>query len=211
MFRTAVCVGVSAILMASVAPAAAQEGVRVRFDTTNSGPLLADKAPLRDSLDRIARGSALWREALETIAREGRRILVLTPDQMAAEGAGGSAGAIDAGVLAEVAPVTRDRFRVDTVMVVVNLPLIEQAHARRNSLPGEFHADLDRILIHEVYGHALPYLLAGDLSGRCADPLPGQRPADACAIQRENAVRAELRLGRRTDAGLAGLLLAWRQ
>jgi hypothetical protein len=100
---------------------------------------------------------------------------------------------------------------VDEVLVVVNLHLIERLHRRTGSLPAEMNLDLDRILVHEVYGHAVPYLLAGDLSGRCADPLPGQSAADACAIRRENAVRAELGLGRRTDYGMSDLLLARRQ
>jgi len=65
-------------------------------------------------------------------------------------------------------------------------------------------------LVHEIYGHAIPYLLAGDLSGRCADPKRGERASEACSIQRENAVRAELGLGRRTDYGLSDLALARR-
>jgi hypothetical protein len=71
--------------------------------------------------------------------------------------------------------------------------------------------DLDRILVHEIYGHAVPYLLAGDLSGRCADPQPQERAVDACSIQRENAVRAQLGLGRRVDYGLGDLNLSRRQ
>jgi hypothetical protein len=94
------------------------------------------------------------------------------------------------------------------VFVVVNLDLIDRAHAARNSLPAERDADLDRVLVHEVYGHAFPYLLAGNLSGRCADPIAGERAVDACSIRRENAVRAELGLGRRTDYGVAGLSLS---
>lgn len=212
MFRTVVRVGVFAFLWVSAAPVAAQDAVRVRLTATGPGPVLTDGALLRDSLDRIHRGSALWRAALDEAYRLGRRILVLTPDQVgAADGSDRVAGGvIEPGVLAGVAPVADGASRVNTVLVVVNLTLIEQAHAQRNSLPGELQADLDRILIHEVYGHAVPYLIAGHLSGRCADPLPGQRPSDACAIQRENEVRAELRLGRRTDAGLGGLRLAWR-
>ena len=74
-------------------------------------------------------------------------------------------------------------------------------------LPVEKYADLDRILVHEVYGHAFPYLQAGDESGRCPDPAAGERPQDACSIRRENAVRAELGLGRRTDYGLLSLIV----
>jgi hypothetical protein len=53
-------------------------------------------------------------------------------------------------------------------------------------------------------------VLAGRLSGKCADPSPGQRATDACAIKRENAIRGELRLGQRREYGLEGLALARR-
>jgi hypothetical protein len=62
--------------------------------------------------------------------------------------------------------------------------------------------------VHEVYGHALPYVVVGDVAGRCADPGKDERATDACAIRRENAVRAELGLGRRSDPGLLSLALA---
>jgi hypothetical protein len=99
---------------------------------------------------------------------------------------------------------------VSLVIVVVNLPLLEEVHRRSYSPLVELYWDLDRILVHEIYGHALPYLLAGDLSGRCPDPAPGQKASDACSIRRENAVRAELGLSRRTGYGL-DLVLARRR
>jgi hypothetical protein len=92
----------------------------------------------------------------------------------------------------------------------VNLRLVRQTHDARMSVPREFEADLDRILVHEVYGHAVPYLLAGNLSGRCADPAPQEPAGDACSIRRENAVRSELGLGRRDDHGVFSLRLAMR-
>jgi len=207
MYRRAIGVGLGLMLVAAPARAGAQDLIRLQQPV--APPIITRTPVLQDSLDRISRGSALWRDALELIRRAGRRALVLTPDQLAVTADGGAAP-FDARVLAEVAPVPYAGSRVDVVLVVVNVPLLEEIHARRNSLRGELEADLDRILAHEVYGHALPYLLAGDLSGRCPDPQPGQRADTACAIQRENAVRAELRLGRRTDAGLGGLSLAWR-
>jgi hypothetical protein len=178
-------------------------------------PLLTTSVTLRAGLDRIASGSPLWREAIAAVRRSGRRALVLTPAQVVVAKASNSSEttSFDPRQLAEVFPVVRDGVRVDSVLVVVNLPLIEDMHQRNRSLPIESDADLDRILIHEVYGHALPYLLAGDVSGRCPDPEPKQRASDACSIRRENAVRAELGLGRRLDYGLAGLLLSrpgWR-
>lgn len=175
----------------------------------SGGALQASHPTVRARLDQIAAGSAMWRQAVDAVERLGRRILVLTPDQVrVAQVPGGPAERFDPTLLAEAVPVAHDGPRVDEVVVVVNLPLIADVHARLGSLPGEHDADLDRILVHEVYGHALPILLAGSLAGRCADPAPGQRASEACAIQRENEVRTELRLGRRVDAGLGGLSLA---
>jgi hypothetical protein len=101
-----------------------------------------------------------------------------------------------------------DWSRVDTVVVVVNLPLLEKLYS--DASMADLEGDLDRILAHEVYGHAIPYLLAGHLSGKCADPSPGQRATDACAIRRENEIRSELRLGERRGYGLDSLTLARR-
>lgn len=174
-------------------------------------PLLTSSSTLQAALDRIAARSPLWRAAVEEVRTTGRTALVLTPDQVAvADKRGRRTRPFDPGVLAEVAPVPSGDRRVQVVLVVVNLPLLERIHEGRQSLPAEFEADLDRILVHEVYGHALPYLKAGDETGRCPDPVPGQKPADACAIRLENAVRAELGLGRRTDYGLVGMSAALR-
>lgn len=173
-------------------------------------PVHADHPALQASLERIARGSALWRADLEAIRATGRRALVLTPDAVRVVDAQDSASAQPFGdaMLAEISLVRGHATAVNAVLVVVNLPLLDRAHNRRGSSDAEREADLDRILIHEVYGHAFPYLVAGDVSGRCADPVQGERAVDACAIVRENAVRAELDLGRRTDYSLNSLSLA---
>jgi hypothetical protein len=166
---------------------------------------------LRTRLVEIARRSSLWRHAIAEVTRAGRRTIVLTPtDLIGSSRESGPAGWFDETALAEVALVAREDTRVDVVFVVVNLPLIERIQRRTGALPAEMAADLDRILVHEVYGHALPYLLAGDLSGKCADPQPGQQARDACAIRRENAVRSELGFNRRLDYGLSDLALVRR-
>lgn len=174
--------------------------------------VVASHPELKASLERLWRGSPSWRDALRAAARTERQVIVLTPDQVVVQGAaaGDAENPFDDGLLAEVSPVATPEGRVTAVLVVINVPLLEAAHSRRGSLPAEMQNDLDRVVAHEVYGHAVPYLLAGTLAGRCADPLPGQKAADACAIQRENVVRAELGLNRRTDAGINGLTLAYR-
>ena len=97
--------------------------------------------------------------------------------------------------------------RLETVLVVVNPPLLHALYLEGAGSPAGLHGDIDRILVHEVYRHAVPYLLAGDLSGRCPDPAPCERAVEACSVRRENAVREELRLGRRQDHCPDALLL----
>ncbi len=209
MFPRVACLALAAVcsMLASVGASDRPPG----HAAVNS-PLLTRNPAFQASLQRIAAGSALWREAVETVRQTGRHAYILTPADVviADENNNRAKDVFDSDLLAEVAPVPRMDSRVDAVVVVVNLALLEEAYRNGRSVPIELDRDLDRLLVHEIYGHALPYLLAGDLSGRCADPTPQQRATDACSIRRENAVRAELGLGRRTDYGLAGLALARR-
>ncbi len=178
-----------------------------------SNPLVAFDPVLRSSLDRIASGSSLWRSAVEALRGRGRRALVLTPDQVTVQPhpEADRRHPFEPDLLAEVTPLPATDEQVQTVLVVVNVPLLRRLYDEQPwSWQSDLARDLDRIVIHEVYGHAVPYLMAGNLSGHCPDPLPGTRATDACAIQRENAVRDELKLGLRRDAGLGGLTLARR-
>jgi hypothetical protein len=180
--------------------------------SNDTRPVITTHPVIRASLARIAERSALWREAMDAVQAMGRRAVILTPDQVVVADRPGAVatGAFDHAVLAEVAPSPRADATVDLVLVVINVPLLVESHRLAQSVPADFDADLDRILIHEIYGHAVPYLLAGQLSGRCPDPLPGQRAVEACSIQRENAVRAELGLGRRTSYSIDDLNLTRR-
>jgi hypothetical protein len=171
--------------------------------------LVTTHARIAASLERIAKRSSLWRKDVDALRGTGRGAAILTPDQVVVvdSDAAGLPQRFDAMVLAEVAPVVTNGVGIGRVLVVVNLALLDRIHSRKGSLAAERDADLDLILVHEVYGHAFPYLLAGNASGRCADPSPGERAAEACSILRENAVRAELGFERRVDYGLNGLLL----
>jgi hypothetical protein len=165
---------------------------------------------LHDSLERLYSRSKLWRTAVGELETLGRRVVVVTPKHVRVQDPrDGRIRAFDEDVIAEVQPLAEQGTRVDAVVVVVNVELLE---SRRTiwTTRIDFENDLDRIIAHEVYGHAIPYLLAGDLSGRCADPVKGQRIGDACAIQRENAIRGEAGLGTRIDNGLSSLSLARR-
>lgn len=175
-----------------------------------SGSVVTNHPILQDSLNRLFARSAAWRAAVKDVERLGRKVVVVTPKNVRVKDPkSGAVRSFDEGVIAEVQPLAENETHVDAVVVVVNLTLLERAQGPLSTI-GDFEGDLDRVLAHEVYGHAFPYLLAGDLSGKCADPVAGQRPADACAIKRENEIRADLRLGSRSDYGLNGLTLARR-
>lgn len=176
---------------------------------TGADVLSANHPNLLASLSRIHSGSVTWREALRAVADTGRRIIVVTPDKVRLrDEAGTKERPFDEDVLAEAYPVADMWSRVDTVIVVINLRLMDTLYSDATLV--DLERDLDRIVAHEIYGHAIPYLLAGHLSGKCADPAPRQRAAESCAIKRENEIRRELRLGERRSHGLDGLALARR-
>ncbi len=136
---------------------------------------------LAASLERFSAESVSWRDAMRAVAATGRKTVVVTPEDVTG---------FDSQLLAQALALSDEESRVDTVLVVVNLALLQ----RLSGLPVEavqFKDDLDRIIAHEVFGHAVPYLLAGHLAGGCSDPVAGQRATDACAIKRENQIRKE--------------------
>ena len=65
-------------------------------------------------------------------------------------------------VVVDHQPVDADASRLSTVTAAVS----GRASIRRR---------LDRILAHEVYGHAIPLLLAGSLAGNARIQRPGKR------------------------------------
>ena len=189
--------------------------IPVRADNTAqnlSGPAVITNHPtLQDSLNRLFTHSAAWRGAIKEVESLGRKAVVVTTKHVRVKDPkNGRERPFDSDVLAEVQPLAEVETKVDAVVIVVNLDMMFERMQSALMTVRDFEDDLDRVLAHEVYGHAIPYLLAGDLSGKCADPAPKQRAEDACAIKRENQVRAEMRLGQRRDYGLDGLTLARR-
>lgn len=198
----------AAILTSLAATSALMAQENASAPATDSLDLvLAGHPSIAASLERISNASALWRGEVEVLQSTGRHAVIVTPQQvLAADPRRGRQRAFDNSVLADISLLPGTTSGIAAV-VVVNLQLLEELHGRRGSAATERSADLDRILIHEVYGHAFPYLRAGNASGKCNDPVAGERAENACSIRRENAVRAELGLGRRTDYGLRGLTL----
>ena len=182
----------------AVAPiASAQETV--------DGPLVVSNPVLAACVRRLAADSHSWREAIAAVKATGRRAELVTSDQ--------ARRWIEPDTLAQLHPLADASSRIDSVLIVVNLELLQ----RLSGLPAtavDFEDDVDRIVAHEVYGHAIPLLMSGTLSGHCADPATGQSAIASCAIQRENVIRREMRLGQRSDYGRDSLALArrsWQQ
>jgi hypothetical protein len=202
-------VGLAALVVVA-SPFHASAQAPARLITTSDAPVLTPDAVLHAGLRRIFRGSPTWREAMDAVRKTGRRALVVTPDDPILESvrSGKDRDRFDSGAMGEVVPAVDGASQVSLVLVIVNVPVVKRLHDAQMSPRRDFEADLDRILVHEIYGHAIPYLLAGSLSGRCPDPRDGERATDACSIRRENVVRAQLGLGVRTDSGLSSLSLA---
>jgi hypothetical protein len=202
-----VSLAVVVLVVVHARPSSAQVPLPVSAIEVERSPLVTEDRTLRASLERLSARSSIWREALGLVHQTGRRALIVTPDRVRMiDPKNGEAQPFDPHQLAETIPLHDHQRRVDVVVVVVNLRLLQDLHWARGPFL-ELERDLDRILAHEIYAHAIPYLLAGTMSGQCADPQPGQPAAESCAIRRENEIRAEVGLGTRREYGLESLAL----
>lgn len=99
--------------------------------------------------------------------------------------------------------------RVLAVLVHVDVERAAAAARGLAALPAvaSVQAALDRlvdeVLVHEVWGHAVPLALAGTVGAACPDPRPGERAEDACVTRRENVLRGELGWPRRATYAFA--------
>lgn len=163
-------------------------------------------ARLAAAIGRIEDGSAAWRAALDSVVAAGGAIIVAGVDEVV-----GVPEPFARAELAAVSPVVQADSAVAVVMVVINTPLLERVYRLAAAGPSAVHprdlsSDLVRLLVHEIFGHAVPYLLAGHVRGACPDPTaPG---LSACSVERENVVRRELGLGTRRGYDLSGLALS---
>ncbi len=162
----------------------------------NAGALLVWNPILSSSIERLSSESRTFRDAIESVAPTGRRVVLTTPDRLPDN----TSIEFDSRVLAQAYPLSDPQSHVDAVIVVCNLELLQKLSGLSTTAV-DFEDDLDRIVAHEVYGHAIPVALAGNLSGNCADPAVGQSAMASCAVQRENVIRREMNLGVRLDYG----------
>ena len=166
----------------------------------SDGPIQVWNPALASSVERLSAESPTFRAALGVLATTGRRAVIATPDQVSE---------FDRNTLAQAFPITGEQARVDMMVVVINLELLQKLSGLKMTAI-DFEDDLDRIVAHEIYGHAIPVLMAGSLSANCADPAVGQSAIASCAVQRENIIRREMGLGQRIEYGRDSLALARR-
>jgi hypothetical protein len=69
---------------------------------------------------------------------------------------------------------------------------------------GSFDAALEKLLIHEVYGHLAPVVKTRNLRYHCADPRPGERHEESCVGQREQLILAEIEQGFESNLAASG-------
>ena len=112
------CVGILAVTLA-VAFGTSASADEPRWTWRDRPPIIVDHPVLSDSLERLYVGSSRWRKALDDVVNTGRRVVVVTPDNVRIRDNGGGPDApFDHDVIAEVQPLADDWSRVTTVVVV---------------------------------------------------------------------------------------------
>ena len=101
---------VSAALVVAAATASAQEAA--------TGPLLVSHPILAASVERLASESPSWRDAIAPSPPPAVARYSSPPDQ-------GSRRRSTPSTLAQVHPFTDDQSRIDTVLIVMNLELLQ--------------------------------------------------------------------------------------
>lgn len=173
--------------------------VRVVGKVTVADELLAAR------MDALERRSAIWRAGMDSIHATGFFVLVAGPAAVRSMVRG--LEHYSPQHLGEVIPLRDENGEIAGAVVTIDLPRLERLW-RRTDLPrSAFEADVDRILIHEIYGHVVPLAASRSIEGGCPDPQPGQPAWTSCAIRRENVIRDELGLEPRVAYDLTGLAI----
>jgi hypothetical protein len=153
----------------------------------------------------LSRRSPTWRAALDSIRATGFHVVIGTPADIRRAVPG--LEHYRARHLGEVVPMRDGEGALIGAIVTIDLELVERLGKRAGLTRSEMECDVDRILVHEVYGHVLPLARTREIAGGCPDPAAGEPAASSCAIVRENVIRAELGLDARVAYDLSGLSL----
>lgn len=168
-------------------------------------PIRAADPLLAERMESLTQRSAIWRAGLDTIRANGFRVLVAAPEQvrrMVPELEG-----YRTEHFGEVLPLRDEAGALIGAVVSVDVPRLERLFLAAGLPASILAGDVDRILIHEVYGHVVPLSVSRQLSGGCPDPAPEEPALSSCAIRRENRIRAELGLEPRTAYDIRGLTI----
>lgn len=183
-------------------------GVLGAFDVATL--IRESSAPVRILDDLLSRRlsllsvrSATFRAAMDSLRASGFQVVVAQPQQARRDVPGmRSYAAIHVG---EVIPL-RDRGNaIVGAVVTVDVPRLEELAREVGASEAALATDVDRILIHELYGHVVPLAASRTIAGGCPDPAPGAPASSSCAMQRENRIRAELGIAPRRSYDLSGL------
>lgn len=183
-------------------PAPAVRGAPVESpDTVGSIEVLDDL--MAERMRGLARDSRTWRAAMDTLRGTGFRVVIGSPADVR-QGVDGLADH-HARHFGEVVPLRDDAGEIIGAAVVIDVARVRRLAERGGLSDAVVARDVDRILIHEVYGHVVPLSQTRRISGGCPDPRVGEPPWSSCAIRRENRIRAELGLEPRTAYDITGL------
>jgi hypothetical protein len=166
-------------------------------------PLHVQNPFLERRTHEIARRSATWRAAMDTLSGTRFWVVVGTPADIRRSVPG--LENYRSRHLGEVVPLRDDEGALLGAIVTIDLELLEQLGARTGVTRAELEADVDRILVHEIYGHVVPLAWNRTIAGGCPDPAPGAPAESSCAMLRENRIRAELGMQPRLAYDLSGL------
>ncbi|HSL69521.1 MAG TPA: hypothetical protein VK864_04725, partial [Longimicrobiales bacterium] len=154
-------------------------------------PLLAER------IERLAGQSPSFQQAWAMILNSGVPVQIGRFDQLRSELPRWyrSHPARWAGVTVNSAGATGD---LDRSVVALHVELMER-QARAQPIEGDpyFLAEVDRVLIHEIYGHLAPVVEAGDARKECPDHLR-RGETRPCVTAREALIAAELAHSRLT-------------
>jgi hypothetical protein len=203
--RLAVALGLAASLTAGGCAGAASPEAPQPVAVEEVGPLLVGDALLAQALRRVAERSSTWRAGLDTLAASGFLVLVTVPER--AERLVPALIGYEPMHIGEVIPMRAEGGRLVGAVVTVDVMLLQRLALESGVPLSVALADVERVLIHEIYGHVVPLAQSRTLAGGCPDPGPGEAAESSCAIVRENRIRGELGLAPRTGYDLSDLAL----
>ncbi len=202
-----------------VAPAAAFAGSpsfadRVASNSLAESPLYARNIAIGDStlaatIIHMRKLSPAFDSAMTAIEQSGIPLVIGTARQLRRELPPGYAQVSGWQALTAFYPLTRTGApgrRIEHIAVIVRLSGLQSALRTAGSTADDsamFNRYLERVLAHEIYGHAMPQIASGETAPiACDDPTGAGDWYSACVMQRERHVEAQISKARRASAAL---------